>query len=83
VSASDPAIVAALVFARETLSARLERFDVAAPTTFVLVGALLTNGPLAPEDTYSARAYAHSPCLVASHAGVAAHHRCCRVIRGG
>ena len=51
-SASDPAIVAALAFARETLSARLERFDVAAPTTFVLVGALLSHGPLAPGDTY-------------------------------
>jgi hypothetical protein len=25
---------------------------VAAPTTCVLVGALLTHGPLAPEDTY-------------------------------
>jgi hypothetical protein len=32
--------------------ARLERFDEAAPTTFVLVGALLTYGPLTLEDTY-------------------------------
>ena len=31
-----------------TLSARLERFDVTAPITFVLAGVLLTHGPLAP-----------------------------------
>jgi hypothetical protein len=30
------------------LSARLERFDVTAPITFVLAGVLLTHGPLAP-----------------------------------
>jgi sodium/hydrogen antiporter len=47
-SASDLAIVAALVFAWGTLSARLERFDVTAPITFVLAGLLLTHGPLAP-----------------------------------
>lgn len=47
-SASDLAIVAALVFAWGTLSARLERFDVTAPITFVLAGVLLTHGPLAP-----------------------------------
>jgi hypothetical protein len=47
-SASDLAIVAALVFAWGMLSARLERFDVTAPITFVLAGALLTHGPLAP-----------------------------------
>src|ERR1035437_6403096 len=47
-SASDVAIVAALVFAWGTLSARLERFDVTAPITFVLAGLLLTHGPLAP-----------------------------------
>ena len=41
-SVSDLAIVAALV------SARLERFDVTAPITFVLAGVLLTHGPLAP-----------------------------------
>ena len=35
-SASDLAIVTALVFAWGTLSARLERFDVTAPITFVL-----------------------------------------------
>jgi NhaP-type Na+/H+ or K+/H+ antiporter len=47
-SASDAAIVAALIFAWGTLSARLERFDVTAPITFVLAGLLLTHGPLAP-----------------------------------
>src|SRR6266516_2600811 len=47
-SASDVAIVAALVFAWGTLSARLERFDVTAPITFVVVGVLLTHGLLAP-----------------------------------
>ena len=45
-SASDVAIVAALIFAWGTLSARLERFDVTAPITFVLAGVLLTHGPL-------------------------------------
>ena len=47
-SASDLAIVAALVFTWGMLSARLERFDVTAPITFVLAGVLLTHGPLAP-----------------------------------
>jgi NhaP-type Na+/H+ or K+/H+ antiporter len=47
VSVSDLAIVAALVFAWGTLSARLERFDVTAPIIFVLAGLLLTHGPLA------------------------------------
>src|SRR5690348_10109926 len=47
-SASDLAIVAALVFAWGTLSARLERFDVTAPIVFILAGLLLTHGPLAP-----------------------------------
>jgi NhaP-type Na+/H+ or K+/H+ antiporter len=46
-SASDVAIVAALVFAWGTLSARLERFDVTAPIIFVVAGLLLTHGPLA------------------------------------
>ncbi len=46
-SESDLAIVAALVFAWGTLSARLERFDVTAPIIFVLAGVLLTHGPLA------------------------------------
>src|SRR5580658_9846884 len=46
-SVSDLAILAALVFAWGTLSARLERFDVTAPITFVLAGLLLTHGPLA------------------------------------
>ena len=47
-SASDLAIVAALVFAWGTLSARLERFDVTAPIVFVVAGLLLTHGLLAP-----------------------------------
>ncbi|MGH3280175.1 MAG: cation:proton antiporter [Trebonia sp.] len=46
-SVSDLAIVAALVFAWSTLSARLERFDVTAPMTFVAAGLLLTHGPVA------------------------------------
>jgi NhaP-type Na+/H+ or K+/H+ antiporter len=46
VSATDLAIVAVLVFGWGTLSARLERFDVTAPITFVLAGLLLTHGPL-------------------------------------
>jgi NhaP-type Na+/H+ or K+/H+ antiporter len=47
VSVSDLAIVAALIFGWGTLSARLERFDVTAPITFVVAGLLLTHGPLA------------------------------------
>jgi sodium/hydrogen antiporter len=47
VSVSDLAIVAVLVFGWGTLSARLERFDVTAPITFVVAGLLLTHGPLA------------------------------------
>jgi NhaP-type Na+/H+ or K+/H+ antiporter len=47
-SASDVAIVAAVIFLWGTLSARLERFDVTAPIIFVLAGLLLTHGPLAP-----------------------------------
>ena len=46
-SVSDLAIVAALVFVWGALSARLERFDVTAPITFVVAGLLLTHGPLA------------------------------------
>ena len=46
-SASDLAIVTALIFAWGMLSARLERFDVTAPITFVLAGVILTHGPLA------------------------------------
>ena len=42
-SASGLAIGAAPVFAWETLSARLERFEVAAPITFVLVGVLVSG----------------------------------------
>ncbi len=45
-SVADLAIVAALVFGWGTLSARLERFDVTAPITFVIAGFLLTHGPL-------------------------------------
>ena len=47
-SASDLAIVAALLFGWGTFSARLERFDVTAPIAFVLAGVLLTHGPLTP-----------------------------------
>jgi NhaP-type Na+/H+ or K+/H+ antiporter len=47
-SASDVAIVAAIVFVWGTLSARLERYDVTAPIIFVLAGLMLTHGPLAP-----------------------------------
>jgi sodium/hydrogen antiporter len=43
-SIADLAIVAALIFGWGTLSARLERFDVTAPITFVLAGLLLTHG---------------------------------------
>ncbi len=46
VSTSDLAIVAALVFGWGALSARLERFDVTAPITFVVAGLLLTHEPL-------------------------------------
>jgi sodium/hydrogen antiporter len=44
VSVSDLAIVAALVFGWGTLSARLERFDVTAPITFVAVGCCSPTG---------------------------------------
>jgi NhaP-type Na+/H+ or K+/H+ antiporter len=47
-SVSDLAIVTALIFAWGMLSARLERFDVTAPITFVIGGLLLTHGPLSP-----------------------------------
>ena len=47
-SASDLAIVAALIFAWGAVSARLERFDVTAPIVFVIAGLVLTHGPLAP-----------------------------------
>src|SRR6266849_11149383 len=47
-SASDLAIVAALIYAWGALSARLERFDVTAPIVFVVAGVVLTHGPLAP-----------------------------------
>jgi sodium/hydrogen antiporter len=48
VSASDLAIVTALIFAWGALSAKLQRFDVTAPITFVIAGVVLTHGPLAP-----------------------------------
>ena len=47
-TAADLAIIAALVFAWGTLSARLERFDMTAPIVFTVAGMLLTHGPLAP-----------------------------------
>jgi len=47
-SASDVAIVTAIVFVWGTLSARLERYDVTAPIIFVIAGLLLTHGLLAP-----------------------------------
>jgi NhaP-type Na+/H+ or K+/H+ antiporter len=46
VSVSDLALVAALVFVWGAVSARLERFDVTAPITFVIAGLVLTHGPL-------------------------------------
>ncbi len=46
-SASDLALVAALIFAWGAVSARLERFDVTAPIVFVIAGLVLTHGPLA------------------------------------
>ena len=45
---ADLAIIAGLVFAWGTLSARLERFDMTAPIVFIAAGVLLTHGPLAP-----------------------------------
>lgn len=47
VSVSDLAIVAVLVFAWGTLSARLERSDVTGPIIFVTAGLVLAHGPLA------------------------------------
>jgi sodium/hydrogen antiporter len=48
VTVADLAIIAALIFAWGTLSARLERFDVTAPIVFTVAGVLLTHGPLRP-----------------------------------
>ncbi|MFJ4668375.1 cation:proton antiporter domain-containing protein [Kitasatospora purpeofusca] len=45
-TASDLAIVAALVFLWGMLSARLESFDMTAPIVFTAAGVLLTHGPL-------------------------------------
>jgi NhaP-type Na+/H+ or K+/H+ antiporter len=46
VTVADLAIIAALIFAWGTLSARLERFDMTAPILFTAAGLLLTHGPL-------------------------------------
>jgi len=48
VTVADLAIIAGLVFAWGTLSARLERLDMTAPIVFTAAGVLLTHGPLAP-----------------------------------
>jgi NhaP-type Na+/H+ or K+/H+ antiporter len=48
VTLADLAIIAGLVFAWGTLSARLERFDMTAPIAFTAAGLLLTHGPLTP-----------------------------------
>jgi sodium/hydrogen antiporter len=48
VTVADLAIIAGLVFAWGTWSARLERLDVTAPIVFTVAGVLLTHGPLAP-----------------------------------
>ena len=48
VTAPDLALVAALVFAWATVSARLERSDVTAPIVFTAAGLVLTHGPLTP-----------------------------------
>jgi hypothetical protein len=45
---TDLAIIARLVFAWGTLSARRERFDMTAPIGFTAAGVLLTHGPLTP-----------------------------------
>jgi sodium/hydrogen antiporter len=45
---TDLAIIAGLVFALGTLSARLERFGMTAPIGFTAAGVLLTHGPLTP-----------------------------------
>jgi inactivated superfamily I helicase len=56
-SASDLAIVATLVFVWGTLSARLERFDVTAPITFVLAAGFDDQGtPQLPERRLIRRA---------------------------
>jgi sodium/hydrogen antiporter len=46
VTVADLAIIAALIFAWGTLSARLERFDMTAPIVFTVAGLLLTHAPL-------------------------------------
>jgi sodium/hydrogen antiporter len=43
---ADLTIIAALIFVRGTLPARLERFDMTAPIVFTAAG--VTHGPLAP-----------------------------------
>jgi NhaP-type Na+/H+ or K+/H+ antiporter len=44
---ADLAIIAGLVFAWGTVSARLERLEMTAPIVFTVAGVLLTHGPLA------------------------------------
>jgi hypothetical protein len=44
--AAWPAIAPHLIFGWGTVSARLERFDVTAPITFVLASLLLTHCPV-------------------------------------
>ena len=46
-SVADLAIIAGLVFAWGTMSARLERFDMTAPIVFTAAGVLLSHGALA------------------------------------
>ena len=48
VTVADLAIIAGLVFAWGTLSARLEHFDMTAPIVYTAAGVLLTHGPLKP-----------------------------------
>ena len=55
-SAELLAIIAGLVFARGTLSARLERFDMTAPLLFTGAGVLLAHGPLAVLEVTPSRA---------------------------
>ncbi len=55
-SVADLAIIAGLVFAWGTLSARLERFDMTAPLLFTGAGVLLAHGPLAVLEVTPSRA---------------------------
>jgi hypothetical protein len=51
VTVADLEIIAGLVFARGTLPARLERFDVTAAAVFAAAGVPLTHGPPTPPGT--------------------------------